>query len=68
MEDGAEEEIIECNTCGYVGPNDDNGLSLSFLLDEVEAGNIDNETYQSLSEGTRFCCPHCQSFETQIPL
>ena len=68
MEEGQGEEIIECNDCGYVGPNEDNGLSASFLMDEWEAGEIDNETYQSLMEGTRFACPQCGCLNTQIPM
>lgn len=59
-------EIIHCEDCGYTGENDDNELSASDLMDQVECGEIDWDEYQDLLGGTRFACPSCGSLNTQV--
>lgn len=59
-------EFLHCRDCGYIGPNEDNDLSASDLMDQVESGDLEWDDYQDLLAGTRFACPNCSSLDTEV--
>lgn len=60
-------EVIQCNDCGCVAPNEGySEVSASDFMDELEAGELDWEEYQSALGETRFACPSCCSLNTEV--